>query len=49
MSVKEQIFRLQVSINDIERMQIIQCEGNLCGIEFGNWVGEPLEHVSESE
>lgn len=47
-SIKKQILGLQVSVDDVQRMQIIQRERNLGGVEFGDGVGEPLEDVQIS-
>ena len=48
--VEEQVFRLQVSIDDVQRMQIVQSKGDLGCVEFGDWIGEALceEQVSQS-
>ena len=41
-SVEEQIFWLQVAINDVQSMQIIECKSNFSGVELCNRVRESL-------
>jgi hypothetical protein len=47
MSVEEQIFRLQVAVNNIVRVQVIEGQRDLSRVEFGDGVGEALsgQHV----
>jgi hypothetical protein len=47
MSVQEQVFRLQVAIDNIVRVQVIEGQRDLSRIEFGDGVGEALsgQHV----
>ncbi len=40
---KQEVFRLQITVNDVERVQVVESEGNLGGVEFGNGVRESLE------
>jgi hypothetical protein len=42
MSVEEQVFWLEIAINDIQRVQVVQREGDFSGVELGNRVGESL-------
>lgn len=46
MSIEKKVFRLQVPIYDIFRVQILEREGNFSGIEFGNRVGEALSETA---
>ena len=41
-SIKEQIFGLKVSIDDVLCMEVFKGKGYFGGIEFGNRVGETL-------
>lgn len=47
MSVKEQVFRLQISINDLLRMEVLQSQGNFGRIELRYWIGKSLFRKSE--
>ena len=42
MTIKQEIFRLQVAINDLMVMQILESKSNLCSIELGDRIGESL-------
>lgn len=43
MAIEEQIFWLEIAIDDVMRMQIVQSKSDLGGIELGDRVGETLE------
>lgn len=42
MAIEEQVFRLQISINDVLGVQILKRQSNLCSVEFGDRVWETL-------
>ena len=42
MSVQEQILWLEIAVDDVHAVKIVQCQCDLCGIEFGYRVGEAL-------
>ena len=45
--IEEQVFWLQISIDDVHRVQVIESQSDLGGIELGNWIREALDrHVS---
>ncbi len=41
-AIEKQIFGLQITIDDVMRMQIVESECDFCGVELGNGVGEAL-------
>jgi len=42
-SVKQQIFGLQIAVNDVHAMEIVKRECNFSGVEFGDRIWEALE------
>jgi hypothetical protein len=40
--VEEDVLRLEVSVDDVKRMEVVQCERDLGCIEFGHRVWEAL-------
>lgn len=49
MSVQEQILRLEIAVDDVHAVEIIQCQCDLCSVEFGHRVGEALRKVVSRE
>lgn len=48
-SIQQQVFGLQITIDDVLGMKVFQGQGHFSGIEFGYWVWEPLQSdVSKS-
>lgn len=45
--VKKQVLRLQVAINDFERVKIVESEGDFGGVKLGDWIGESLHKRGE--
>ena len=43
MTVKQEILRLQVTIDNLMGVKILQRQCDFCCIEFGNWIGETLQ------
>ena len=43
---EQQVLRLQVSIDDVEGMEVIQGECDFCSVELGDRVGEALRWIS---
>jgi hypothetical protein len=39
---EQQVLRLEVAVDDVERVEVVEGEGDLGGIEFGDRVGEAL-------
>lgn len=48
MAVEKQVFRLQISVDDILGVQIFQCQSSFGSIKLGNGVGETLHRVGAS-
>jgi len=46
MAVEKQVFRLQVAIDDVVRVQVVERERNLGRVELCDWVGKALRGVS---
>ena len=46
MPVKEQIFGLQISIDDVVLVQILDCQGDFGSIELCYRIGKPLRQLS---
>lgn len=46
MSIEEEIFRLQITVNDVLRVQILESKGDFGCVEFGDRVWEALVQVS---
>ena len=44
-NIQENIFWLQVPVNDIETVQVVQCKSDLGSIKFGDRIRKPLEGV----
>ena len=42
MSIEKKIFRLEIAVDDVHRVQVIEGENNFCGVELCNWVRESL-------
>lgn len=42
MTIEEKIFGLEISVDDVLSVEVFQCKGNLCGVEFSDWVREAL-------
>ena len=42
MPIEKQVFWLEISVDDLLGMEIFECQGDFCSIEFSNWVREPL-------
>lgn len=42
MAVQEQILGLQVAVDDVVRVQVIERERNLCGVELCDGIGKAL-------
>jgi hypothetical protein len=40
--VYEDVLGFEIAVDDVEAMQMVQGEGDLCGVEFGHWVWEAL-------
>lgn len=40
---EEDVLGLQVAVDDVQRVQVVQCEGYLGSEEFGDGIGEALE------
>ena len=48
--VEEDILRFEVAVDDVEGMEVIEGEGDLCRIEFCDRIREPLtKHVSRGD
>lgn len=45
MAIQQQVLGFQVAVDDVMRVQVVECERNLCGIELGDGVGEALEEL----
>jgi len=41
-SVEEQVLGLQITVDDVHRVQVVESESNLGGVELGDGVGESL-------
>ena len=41
-AVEQQVLGLQVAVDDVVRVQVVQGEGDLGGVELGDGVGESL-------
>lgn len=39
---QQQVFRLEIPVDDVQRVEVVQSEGYLCGVELGYGVGEAL-------
>jgi len=39
--VEQDIFRLQIAVNDTQRMQVSEGQSNLCDVESSNFLAEP--------
>lgn len=48
MTVEQQVFRLQVSVDDFLRMKVFQCEDHFGRVELSNGIGEALERKGQS-
>jgi len=46
MSVQEQVLGLEIAVDDVHAVEVVQCQCDLCSIEFGYRVGEALERMS---
>lgn len=42
MTIKQEILRLQVTIDDLMMMQILEGKSDFCSVELGDWIGESL-------
>ena len=42
MAVEEQIFGLEIAVDDVLRMQVVERERHFGGVEFGYGVGKAL-------
>ena len=48
--VEQNIFRIEITVDDIKGMQVIEGEGHFCCIKFCDWIREPLtSHVNGRE
>lgn len=43
MAIKEQVFGLQISVDDVLRMQVLDSQGRLGSVKLGNGIGEALD------
>jgi hypothetical protein len=41
-SVEEQVLRLQITVDDVQGMQVVESESDLGGVELSDGVGESL-------
>lgn len=41
-SIKEEVSKLEISVNDATPMQVFQCHDQLVQVEHGLWLGQPL-------
>jgi len=41
-SAEEQVFGLQVTVDDVEGMKVVERQGDFCGVEFSDRVREAL-------
>ena len=48
MTVQQEVFRLQVSIDNLLRMEVFQCEDHFGRVELSNGIGEALERKGQS-
>lgn len=48
MSVQEQVFGFQVTVDDILIVQVFKGKGDFGGVEFGNWIWESLLHALDA-
>lgn len=46
---QQNVFGLEVAVDDVVFVEMIQCEGDFGGVEFGYWVGEALCGWREEE
>lgn len=42
MSVEQQVLGLQITVDDVHRVQVVESERDLGGVELSNGVGESL-------
>jgi hypothetical protein len=42
MSVQEQVLGLEIAVDDVHAVEVVQCQCDLCSVEFGYRVGESL-------
>ena len=49
MSVQKQVLGLQIAVDDVHAVEIVQCQCDLCSIEFGYRVGEALGGIVSIE
>jgi hypothetical protein len=40
--VEKDVLWFQVAVHDVQNMEVVKGQGNLCGVEFCNRVGEAL-------
>jgi hypothetical protein len=40
--IEQQVLRLQVTVDDVERMQVIERQCDFCSVEFCHGIGEAL-------
>lgn len=48
MTVQQEVFRLQVSIDNLLRMEVFQCEDHFGRVELSNGIGKTLERKGQS-
>jgi hypothetical protein len=49
MSVQEQVLGLEIAVDDVHAVEVVQCQCDLCSIEFGYRVGEALGGIVSIE
>jgi len=42
MTIEEQVFRFQVTVDNVVAVEVIQCERNLGGVKLSNGIRETL-------
>ena len=40
--VEEDVFGFEVAVDDVEIVEVVESEGDFCGVEFGYWVWKSL-------
>lgn len=49
MSVQQQVFRLEIAVDDVHAVEVIQGQSDFGGVELGNRVGEALSNLVSTE
>ena len=43
MAIKQKVLGLQIPVDDVPRVEILECQRDFCGVELGYWVWEALQ------